>query len=98
VSVNLRALRERAPESPALPRLTELAVLLTGQADAGPEDAIEWLHRLTARLEVPGLAGYGLDRQEIPGLLEPAQRASSMRGNPIQLTDAEVAEIITRSL
>src|SRR5207344_3010025 len=34
VEVNLRALRDRAPEHPALPRLTELATLLTGRPDA----------------------------------------------------------------
>jgi hypothetical protein len=27
-----------------------------------------------------------------------AQRASSMRGNPIELSDAEVTEIVTRSM
>jgi hypothetical protein len=27
-----------------------------------------------------------------------AQKASSMRGNPIPLTDAEVTEIVTRSM
>ena len=98
MTVNLGALRERARVSPALPRFAELAVLLTGQADAEPEDGIEWLRRLPTRLEIPGLAHYGLHPGDIPPLAEAAQRASSMRGNPIELTDSEVAEIITRSL
>jgi alcohol dehydrogenase class IV len=98
LEVNLRALRDRAPEHPALARLTEVATLLTGQPLATPEDAISWLHDLTAELSIPGLAGYGLDRASISEVVSAAQQASSMRGNPIKLSDAEVAEILTRSL
>ncbi|HEX3207229.1 MAG TPA: iron-containing alcohol dehydrogenase [Propionibacteriaceae bacterium] len=100
VEVNLRALRERAPEHPALPRLTEMATLLTGRPDATPEDAIAWLDQLTAALSIPGLASYGLDQAEIgeiDAVVAAAQRASSMRGNPIELSDEEVREIVTRS-
>jgi alcohol dehydrogenase class IV len=98
VDVNLRALRERAPQHPALPRLTELATLLTGESDGSPEDAIAWLDQLTAALSIPGLASYGLDQDEIDAVVMAAQRASSMRGNPIELSDDEVREIVTRSL
>jgi alcohol dehydrogenase class IV len=100
VEVNLRALRERAPEHPALPRLTEMATLLTGRPEATPEDAIAWLDQLTAALSIPGLASYGLDQAEIgeiDAVVAAAQRASSMRGNPIELSDEEVREIVTRS-
>ena len=98
VEVNLRALRDRGPEHPALPRLNELATLLTGQPEATPEDAIGWLRELTAALSIPGLGSYGLDPAGIPALVSAAQQASSMKGNPIELEDAEVGEILTRSL
>jgi alcohol dehydrogenase class IV len=98
VEVNLRALRERAPENPALLRLIELATLLTGRPDASPEDAIAWLDELTAALSIPGLASYGLDQADIDAVVAAAQRASSMRGNPIELSNAEVGQIVTRSL
>ena len=97
VEVNLRALRERAPEHPALPRLTEMATLLTGRTDATPEDAIAWLDQLTAALSIPGLASYGLDEAEIDTVVAAAQKASSMQGNPIELSEQEVREIVTRS-
>jgi alcohol dehydrogenase class IV len=45
------------------------------------------------------LASYGLDDDaEIAEVVTAAQQASSMRGNPIELTDQEVSEIVTRSL
>ena len=98
MDVNLRALRERAREHPALPRMTEVATLLTGLTEATPEDAIAWLQELTAALSIPGLASYGLNQDEIAPMVAAAQKASSMRGNPIELRDEEVTEIITRSL
>ncbi len=98
VDVNLRALRERAPEHRTLPRITEVATLLTGQSDATAEDAIAWLQELTGALSVPGLASYGLSRDQIDAVVAAAQNASSMRGNPIELSDPEVSEIVTRSL
>ena len=98
MDVNLRALRERAREDPALPRMTEVATLLTGLPEATPEDAIAWLQELTTALSIPGLASYGLNQDEIAPMVAAAQEASSMRGNPIDLRDEEVTEIITRSL
>ena len=98
MEVNLRALRDRAPEHPALLRMAEVATLLTGQPDADLEDAIAWLQELTGALSIPGLASYKLSEEEIPAVVAAAQRASSMRGNPIELSDVEVTEILARSL
>jgi alcohol dehydrogenase class IV len=98
LEVNLQALRNRAPEHPALHRMAEVATLLTGQPDATPENGIVWLQQLTAALSIPGLASYRLSEDEISALVAAAQNASSMRGNPIELSDAEVTEIVTRSL
>jgi alcohol dehydrogenase class IV len=98
LEVNLRALRVRAPEHPALPRIGELATVLTGRSDARAEDAIGWLQELTAELSIPGLASYGLDPDGFQDLVAAAQRASSMRANPVELNEAEVTEIVTRSL
>jgi alcohol dehydrogenase class IV len=97
VAVNYRALRDRASEHPALPRLTEVASLLTGRPDARPEDAVAWLQDLTRALAIPGLASYGLDATGAAAVVAAAQQASSMRGNPIGLSDAEVGEIVARS-
>jgi alcohol dehydrogenase class IV len=98
MDVNVRAIRERAPDHSALRRTIEVAALLTGQPDATPEDAVAWLEELTTALSIPGLASYGLNEPEIAEVVAAAQKASSMRGNPIELSDDEVTEIVTRSL
>jgi alcohol dehydrogenase class IV len=97
LEVNLRALSERAPDDPALQRMSEVAALLTDQPHATPEDAIAWLQELTTALSISGLASYGLDQTTIDAVVTAAQKASSMRGNPIDLSDEEVREIVTRS-
>jgi alcohol dehydrogenase class IV len=98
MDVNLRALRQRAPGHSALGRMDEVAALLTDRSDATPEDAIVWLQELTSALSIPGLASYGLDQEQISAVVAAAQKASSMRGNPIELSDEEVREIVTGSL
>ena len=97
VEVNLRALRDRAPDHPALAKAAELASLLTGDPNARPEDTVPWLQQLTRDLAIPGLASHGLAEGHVAAVVADAQRASSMRANPIELTDAEVSEIVARS-
>ncbi|MFL5357522.1 iron-containing alcohol dehydrogenase [Archangium sp.] len=97
LEVNLRALRARAPSHPALPRFQEVAVLLTGRVDARAEDAISWVRELCQALGVPGLGRYGLTEAEVPRLVSRAKAASSMKANPLPLTDEELTDIAIRS-
>jgi len=98
VRVNVAALRARAPGGPALARYREVAALLTGQASAEIEDGLAWLASLGGALEVPPLARHGLRAADIPRLVDKARAASSMKGNPVPLTDAELTEIAHEAL
>jgi alcohol dehydrogenase class IV len=98
LDVNLRALRERQPASPALDRLQEIAVILTGSADARAEDAGVYVAALVTALGVRTLRQWGMTEAEIPRLVERAKGASSMKGNPLVLTDGELTEIALRAL
>jgi alcohol dehydrogenase class IV len=96
--INLRALRARAPNAPAVARYDEVARLVTGDASSRAEDAVLWLRELVAELSVPGLARYGVRDSDIPRVVTAARQASSMQGNPIVLTDAELHEALTRAI
>jgi alcohol dehydrogenase class IV len=98
LEVNLRALQARASSHPALPRFQEVAALLTGRAEARAEDAITWVRELCQALRVPGLRRYGLTEAEVPRLVEKARVTSSMKANPLPLTDEELTEIAVGSL
>lgn len=96
--VNARALAARAPDGIGLARFRELAAMLTGRADASIDDAVAWTAALCRTLQIPGLARYGMTRERIPELVGKARAASSMKGNPLVLTDEELAEIAATSL
>jgi alcohol dehydrogenase class IV len=98
VEVNVRALRARERESPALVRYDEVARILTGKPDARAEDGAAWLAELVEELAIARLSAYGVSEQDIPRVTAQARRASSMQGNPIVLTNAELAEVLRAAL
>lgn len=95
---NIRALRERAPQSEPLRRYGEAARILTGRADARPEEGADWVADLCRELRIPGLARYGIGQADIPELCGKAAQASSMKANPIQLGPAELEEVLRLAL
>lgn len=98
MAANLRAARERAPDSATPARYREIAALLTGQPDATAEDSIRFVTTLVGRLRIPGLAAFGLTRADFPGLVADAARASSMKANPLPLTPAELLDVLGAAL
>ncbi|HEY1219467.1 MAG: iron-containing alcohol dehydrogenase [Bryobacteraceae bacterium] len=98
IEINVEALRRRAPESRALRRYHEVARLLTGKPHATAADGVEWIAALCRRFEIPPLSAYGVTAADIPLLASRAAEASSMKGNPIALTQDERAEIIGRAI
>ena len=99
--VNLRALRERAPESMALPKYARVAELLAGQAFSRLETAgqalVQILRDWTQRLDLRRLSTYGVTEADIPKIVADG-RGSSMKTNPLVLTDGEIAEIVRARL
>lgn len=95
---NLRALREREPDNPALPRFAEVARLLTGKPNARPEDGILWLEELVSDLNIPRLSTYGMRAEHLEELLQKSEKASSMKGNPLVLRRSELSLIVERAL
>jgi alcohol dehydrogenase class IV len=96
--VNVRALRARAATSPARARYDEVARILTGSPAARAEDAAAWLRDLVDEVQIPQFGAYGVTEADVPRVVEPARRASSMQGNPIALTDDELREILRAAL
>jgi len=97
LETNLKALRERAPEAPTLARFDELARLLTGKPKARAEQGIEWLNRLVRALKISPLEKYGIQKADFPAIIAQAQQASSMKGNPLALTDNELGKILEQA-
>lgn len=98
MTTNVRALRDREPSHPAVERYAHIGELLTGRAGATAEDGIRFVEDLATRLGIPPLSRYRLTDAAFPTLVEKARKASSMQGNPLPLTDAELEQILARAL
>jgi alcohol dehydrogenase class IV len=96
--INIRALRERQPDSEALERYVEVAQILTGNPRASAVDGADWVEELCSQVEVVPLGAYGVTEADFPELIEKASRSSSMKGNPVKLLPAEVEEILARAV
>ena len=98
MAMNLRALRQRDPNGPALARYEEAAWWLTGDLKAKADDGVKWIRALVTDLKVPRLGSFGIQQTHIADLVVKAAKAGSMKTNPIVLTPRELAETLEQSL
>lgn len=98
MSANLHALRERKPGSDVIQRFERIAVFLTGSPHALAEDGIHWLLETCQLFNIPSLSAHGMQAHNIPAIVSQARISSSMKGNPIELTDPELTEILQTAL
>lgn len=100
-AVNVRALRERLPESPALAKYAELGRLFAESRELKDETACDALvHALqtwTDRLTIPRLSRFGVTADDIPRIVANS-RGNSMKTNPVELTDEEIEAIVRQRL
>jgi len=99
--VNIAALEARRPGSPALDRFAEVGRILAGRPGAPAAEMrsalVAALEALTVDLDIPRLSAFGIGKSAIPALVADS-RGSSMKTNPIALTDDEIASILRASL
>lgn len=94
--MNIRALLERDRDSLALARYADIARAVSG--DYLEFNSALWAAELAQELAIPGLSAYGVTDAHIPDIVSKSKGASSMKGNPIALTDDELTEIMRRAL
>jgi alcohol dehydrogenase class IV len=98
MEANVKALQERAPQSPAISKYHEIAALLTGNPDATLHQGIDWIFDLNQQLAIPPLKAYGVESDHIPLIITQAQKASSMKSNPVVLTEGELNHVLEHAL
>ena len=95
---NIKALQTRKPNSASLARFDEVSRLLTGNDLAKADDGQKWLKELCKELTVQPLSKFGLKEKNFALALAKAGKSSSMKGNPITLTEDELKYILFESL
>lgn len=102
MEANIEALRAIDARHPVLRRYAEVGRAMTGERGGGDEEAsragVDCARQLVRDLEIPGLAEFGLSEAEIPGIAEMAEKASSMKYNPVKLERGELEGILREVL
>jgi len=98
MDANVKSLGSRAPDSKELTRYDEVARIITGEDTAQATDGVDWVQNICKQLKVAPLSTFGISETDIPMVVEKSKNASSMKGNPIRLTDEELTEILNRAV
>lgn len=98
MEANIHALQLRTPTHPSLSRYQDVARLLTGNKQADIMEGPAAIKKMTTAFSIPGLQSYGLQSEEMELLIEKAEQASSMQGNPIKLSRQELEAILNAAL
>mgnify|MGYP002713101348 CR=1 FL=1 len=99
--VNIDAMQQREPDNVALDKYARLAEILSERRIRDHQEARDSLIALladwTEQLQLPGLAHYGVHENELDHVVAHS-RGSSMKTNPIVLSDAEIHRLLVARL
>ena len=98
---NIEALEARDPDNPALPKYAEIGRRFAMKKGLDGPDArrflVEVLRNWEVELDLPRLSAYGIGEGDLARIVA-ASRSSSMKTNPLVLTDAELTDILASRL
>jgi len=94
---NIRIL-ERLNDYRILQRFDEVARILTGKPASRASDGIEYLLELSQDLNITGLSTFGIEPAHFPEIIMKSKKSSSMKGNPVDLDEDTMAEILHKAL
>jgi alcohol dehydrogenase len=95
--VNIRALKQRSPDSPALGKYAEIGRLLNKETglsnDQAQQALVNILKEWTTVYQIPRLGDLGVDAEHYDKIVANS-RGNSMKTNPIYLYDEEILAIL----
>jgi alcohol dehydrogenase class IV len=93
MKTNISALKERGPKKLLL-KYDEVARILTGNMAATAEDGTAWVQEMVNYLNIKALSDFNVTENDFPELVQKARNSSSMKGNPVELTERELIKIL----
>jgi alcohol dehydrogenase class IV len=102
IRTNVKALRDRQPASPSLGKYAQVGRIVCGQralvSEAAIDAVVAWIEELVSYMQIPRLSNFGLKSENIAPMVDLAKKASSMRYNPIVLSDQELTQILSAAI
>jgi alcohol dehydrogenase class IV len=95
MQTNLEA-AETIGDAQTIHRYAEVARLL-GAGTSG-RDAGDWVRTLCRSLKIPRLGEFGITAESFPEITQRAIQSSSMKANPIALTESQLVAVLQRAL
>ena len=103
-AINVEALEGRVTaEDPAcaekyLERYAQIARTVTDDPGATVAEGVAALAALVKACGVPGLGAFGLTEGDFDDVVAKSKESSSMKGNPVALSDEELKDMLRRAL
>lgn len=98
IQANIRALQQRQPNHPTLERFDDIARFILGDPSANASAALDWIDETSRVFGIPKLGSYGVQAADFDVIVEKSSQSSSMKGNPLQLSAAELKAILQAAL
>jgi len=102
MEANLAAAQRTADGARTVSRYAEVARALGAPEGRSAADTaragVEIARKLCSSMWVPSLSKFGVTRDAIPDLVANARRTSSMKANPVDLSDEELAGILEKAI
>jgi alcohol dehydrogenase class IV len=109
MGANISAL-EKTPDHPVLKRYAGVGRLLAANSTEGDSQnlkmsdaearqaGVSFVKALVKEFEIPKLSTYGLAEAHVPEMVTLAQKANSMRYNPVALSEQALSEVLRTAL
>jgi len=102
MAANVAALRARGPDGPELRRFADVSAALRDQPATHLASAIDagvaHVAELVRSVGTEPLGKFGLKQEHIAEVARRAQHASSMKANPVSLSEEILADCLRRAL
>lgn len=95
IEANVTVARERNVPV-VLNRYEEVARLLIGTADIAA--AVDWIRALCGDLGISRLSAFGIRKENLPAIAKKASLSSSMKPNPVEFSEPQLAAILECAL
>ena len=98
IEQNINILIKNDSHSDFLKRFDIVAQLVTMNTRASALDTVGWIKNICGEMHIPALKDFGLTESNIAEIVQQAKKSSSTKGNPVQLTDEELTQVLQRAM
>ena len=95
--VNIENLERNHPNGSTINRYKEIAFWITGDPKAKVYDGLDFVENLCLELKIPKLKQMGIIKSDFSKIVSKSKNSSSMKGNPVNLSDEELTRILELS-